>query len=73
MLSIIVIVNHQKNKKIKIAHWAYNRNWHSFFGREETQACAITSHSMVHILKKKKHVESTSNLKYFSLFDKIFY
>ncbi len=24
--------------KIKIANWAYNRNWHSFFGRAETQA-----------------------------------
>ncbi len=31
-------------------------NWYSFLGRKETQACAITWHSMVHILKNNKHV-----------------
>ncbi len=26
----------------KIARWAYNRNWHVFLGRAETQACGVT-------------------------------
>ncbi len=34
---------------INIAYWAYNRNQHSFWGKQkETQACAITLRSMVY-------------------------